>query len=267
MPNGTYWWCERTVRELIPHFLLDFTGGFGDTIAFSANLITTLPNMTDMFLVKLNKDGNVQWLKQTHADHAEGVDLISDTDGNTYVTGYFNGEGSFGNYKIQSLSTKDMFLARYSTTGECKGVINFANGNGNGLSQDVDGNPLFMFLFYGMTTVGRNSFESYGSTDFIFAKCSPITGLEEPQKNEQNSLRIYANPNTGKCNITIPDEFKNDKNLRLQIFDHKGRLIQQAAIENAEDKIKLNIEARAKGMYTAILSNGKKTYSGKIVFE
>ena len=246
---------------------LYYTGCFRDTISFSGNLLITWPGMKDFFLIKLDKDGMVQWLNQTRASIAEGVDIISDEGGNTYVTGYFKGHGTFGDYEITAQSNEDIFLARYNTSGECKGVINYPNGEGNGLSQDSDGNPSFIFIFEGTTTVGRNTYESYGATDFIFAKCSAITGLEEHQKNEQNTLLIYANPNTGKCNIIIPDEFKNDKNLRLQIFDNKGRLIQQTAVEIVEDKIKLNIEAQARGMYTAILSNGKKNYSGKIVFE
>jgi hypothetical protein len=34
-----------------------------------------------------------------------------------------------------------------------------------------------------------------------------------------------------------------------------------------EGKIKLNISAQARGVYNAVLSNGKKNYSGRIVFE
>ncbi len=243
-----------------------FTGGFGDTISFSGNLLVTLPFMTDMFLVKYNKYGEVQWSKQTHAEHSEGLDLISDENGNTYVTGYFYGEASFGSYKLKSLSTKDMFLARYDSTGDCKGVINFPNGNGNGLSQDVNGNPLLIFIFYTMTTMGQNTFNSYGSSDVIFIKASAITGIGETKKSKQNQLLIFANPNTGKCKITIPEEFIQEKNLTLHVFDSEGKLIQQAPIEKVDGKIKLNIEAQAKGIYNAILSNGKKSYTGKIVY-
>ncbi len=59
----------------------------------------------------------------------------------------------------------------------------------------------------------------------------------------------------------------NESDLTLQIYDLKGKLVQQSKVEPSEGKISLNIEAQAKGMYTAILSNGKKSYSGKIVFE
>ena len=82
-----------------------------------------------------------------------------------------------------------------------------------------------------------------------------------------NSLVIYANPNEGKCNITIPDEFKHEKNLTLSIYDNTGKLIQQGTVEMNEDKVRVNLEAEAKGIYNVTLSNGKKNYGGKIVFE
>jgi len=34
-----------------------------------------------------------------------------------------------------------------------------------------------------------------------------------------------------------------------------------------QDKVSVNITAEAKGTYTAVLSNGVKSYTGKIVFE
>ena len=82
-----------------------------------------------------------------------------------------------------------------------------------------------------------------------------------------NNLIIYANPNTGKCTITIPNEFKTETKLTLQIFDNTGHLLQQIPVEMLQDKVIVNITAEAKGTYTAVLSNGIKSYTGKIIFE
>ena len=59
----------------------------------------------------------------------------------------------------------------------------------------------------------------------------------------------------------------NEKNLILSIYDNSGKLIQQSTIDMHDGKIKLNLQAEAKGIYSVVLSNGKKGYSGKIVFE
>jgi len=55
--------------------------------------------------------------------------------------------------------------------------------------------------------------------------------------------------------------------LQLIIFDNSGKIIQQKTVEMNDGKIKLNLEAEAKGMYNVTLGNGKKIYSGKIIFE
>ena len=65
----------------------------------------------------------------------------------------------------------------------------------------------------------------------------------------------------------MPDDFVNEKNLVLSIFDNKGKLIQQKTLQMNEGNIKLNLEQEAKGVYNVVLSNNKKSYNGKIVFE
>ena len=53
----------------------------------------------------------------------------------------------------------------------------------------------------------------------------------------------------------------------LSIFDNTGKLIQQNKLNINDGTIKLSLEAEAKGIYNVSLSNGKRSYSGKIVFE
>ena len=53
----------------------------------------------------------------------------------------------------------------------------------------------------------------------------------------------------------------------LSIFDNTGKLIQQNNLNINDGTIKLSLEAEAKGIYNVSLSNGKSSYSGKIVFE
>jgi len=59
----------------------------------------------------------------------------------------------------------------------------------------------------------------------------------------------------------------NETNLVLSIYDNAGKLIQQKTLEMNDGNIKLNLEQEAKGVYNVVLSNKKKSYNGKIVFE
>jgi hypothetical protein len=83
----------------------------------------------------------------------------------------------------------------------------------------------------------------------------------------KHQLIIFPNPAIGKYNIMLPYEFLNERELTLNIFDNTGKLIGQNTPEIIDGKIKVSLEAEARGIYNAILSNGRKTYSGKIVFE
>jgi hypothetical protein len=246
---------------------LFFTGSFRDSIVFTGHKLTTWPGLKDMFIVKMDQNGMVKWAHQTRSSICAGEKIITDKAGNSYVTGYFKGLGHFGNYDVLSYTSQDAFLARYDSSGECLGVIHFPNGEGDGISQDANGNPAFICTFIGSTSAGGNQYQSYGNySDLLFIKCSAITSIGEPKPEKEDRLLIYANPTTGKCTITIPAEFLNEKHLALQIFDSQGKLVQQAPIEKVDGKINLTIETQSRGMYNAILSNARKSYSGKIIF-
>ena len=50
-------------------------------------------------------------------------------------------------------------------------------------------------------------------------------------------------------------------------FCTQGSLIQKQSIQQMQEKVKLSIDAEAKGIYNVSLSDGYKMYYGKIVFE
>ena len=51
------------------------------------------------------------------------------------------------------------------------------------------------------------------------------------------------------------------------IYNAQGSLIQKQQIQQLQDKVKLSLDAEAKGMYNVTLTDGSKMYYGKIVFE
>jgi hypothetical protein len=219
------------------------------------------------FIVKIDSSGNEQWVRGIVSNAGSWGNMISsDGDGNVYVTGRFRGNTTFGNYNVTSTTNEDMFIARYNSSGDCLGVRFFGRAEGFGVTQDHNGNAYVCGNFSNTITIGSNTYTSYGDKDIFIAKLDELVGLGDTRQSN-NQLLIYANPNAGKCTITVPDEFINERNLTLRIFDTTGRLLQQQSLEMAGDKIKLNLEAEAKGVYSVVLSNNKKSYSGKIVFE
>jgi len=100
-----------------------------------------------------------------------------------------------------------------------------------------------------------------------------IIGIEvgitepDPKSGSGDQLVLYPNPSTGTCNIIIPEEFLLESSLTLSIYDNSGKLLQQIPIENEAESFNVQLEHRAAGVYPVVLSNGRKSYRGKIVFK
>ncbi|MBK9477574.1 MAG: T9SS type A sorting domain-containing protein [Bacteroidetes bacterium] len=224
----------------------------------------------DMILAKHDSSGNfISFQRIDMSAIAEGVwDIASDNMGDLYITGEFGGTAHFGNNTITSSNSRDLFLAKYTPNGACIGVYNFGNAKGLAVAIDNTNNPIVSGTFINTVNIGTTSFTCNNTYDAFVAKHDAITGINNQQKMASNNqLLIYANPNSGKCNITVPTDMLHQNNLVLSIYNSQGKIIQQQTVTTSQQKIKINIESEASGIYNAVLSNGTKSYSGKIVFE
>ena len=247
------------------------TGSYINNVNFNGNTLSN-SNSYDMYLVKYDANGNVRWLLQGNANSAlSGLRAATTSDGSTYISGTFTGSATFGSYSINSSASNDYYIARYNSTGYCLGVTKLTGISQSGFNIATDnlGNCIVAGEFSSPTpiNIGTTTLTAVYASDVFIAKLDAITVIENVNKSMRNSLVIYANPNAGKCNITVPDDFLHEKNLTLSIYDNTGKLIQQKTLQMNDGIIKLNLEAEAKGTYSVILSNSSKAYNGKIVFE
>jgi hypothetical protein len=245
------------------------TGQYAKTGVFGNDTLIQPGDYGDCFIAKYDLNGNLTWVINTKSScEASGEAISTDSDGSIYIGGYFYGALHFGDIILTSSPTaNDMFLAKYSTDGNNIGVRQYSNGAIYGVALDTSNNVFFTGRFNDTLNIGPTTFVARGQGDLFVAKCSPILGGIEPLNANSNQLLIYANPNSGICNITIPEDFKHEKSLTLTIFDSQGKVIQKGPVEIAEEKIFLDIQSQATGLYNVILTNGKKNYSGKIIFK
>jgi len=234
-------------------------------------LVSTSLSGEDCYLAKYSPNGTCFWARNINpTDMARGSAVKSNHSGSSiYLSGNYRGNVLLGTTHLVSGYSQygDIFLACYSSNGECRGGGGYYEGGITSITLDQNENVCISGTFENSISIGPNTFLSRGGNDMFAAKCFPITGIIQPKPESSNTLLIYANPNTGQCRVTIPEEFNHEKTLILEIYDQTGRLIQKASLNIIGDSIELDISAQAKGMYNAILSNGKKYYSGKIIFE
>ena len=244
-----------------------FSGLFTDT--FNLGSTTLYNNGFDMLIGKMDGFGNLIWTRQAFATGTKlypGA-VISSGDGQCYVTGTFDGSLNFGNQILNASTNSDAFLTRFNENGICLGTTNFGYADGYQLALDNQGSIYLSGGFTNSVNLGATSLTSQGSYDGYIAKHDAITGVIENTREINNELIIYANPSVGLCTVTVPDEFKHESSLTLNIYDVGGKIIQTLPVGLTEEKIHIDLQSEAKGIYTVSLSNGKKIYRGKIVFE
>jgi hypothetical protein len=252
-------------------------GSQGSDTLFFGTLV--LPNGEEwqQFVVKYDSNGEAIWARNSQSDcvRSSPNDLDIGNDGNIYITGSLHSCGisdtiRFGDHWLfvtnQNPTVDSYYAVAYDSVGNSLGVIQAPNSIGNSIVADGSGNCIIAGQFELTVNFGNNQLTSAGLKDIFVAKAGVFTGTEEQKITSNSTLLIYANPTTGKCNITIPDEFIHEDHLTLSIYDSQGKLIQTTAIERTEETYHLNIRAQAAGVYQAVLTNGKKSYSGKIVF-
>jgi hypothetical protein len=99
------------------------TGSFSGNASFgSTNLVgSTAPTSSDIFVAKYDGSGNLLWVTQAGGDRDNGgLGIAVDTNGNSYVTGYYKGSATFGNVTLPATGTSanaNIFLAKYDAGG------------------------------------------------------------------------------------------------------------------------------------------------------
>ena len=132
----------------------------------------------DVFTVKYNSTGNVEWAALMGGiNNSEGLGISTDNNNNVYVTGFFNdatlniynSNGTIGKtlIKTSSTGTYDVFTVKYNSSGNVvwtaqMGGINSNNPKGLGISTDNNNNVYIIGSFNDTTLNIYNSNGTYG---------------------------------------------------------------------------------------------------------
>ncbi len=107
--------------------------------------------------------------------------VVTDSEGNSYVTGYFSGKAEFGNTSLTSVKGQnDVFVAAFNS----KGIPLWASQAGGdrsdlgyNIAMDQDGNLYVSGSFHGTIAFGKQSLKAPVYTDLFMAKYTPAGKL------------------------------------------------------------------------------------------
>jgi len=147
------------------------TGCFQGTASFGDTNLTS-SGCADIFIAKLNSNGNWLWAHKaggTSPDYGYGI--ATDSSGNSYVTGYFEGTASFGTITLTSSGYIDIFIAKLDSSGNWLWVKKAGGTNydgGYGIAIDSSGNSYVTGYFQGSASFGTITLTSNSNSRDIF---------------------------------------------------------------------------------------------------
>ena len=123
---------------------ITIAGSFYTVIHFGEHCLTGRGD-SDMFVARLDADGNVLWAQSGGGTSTEvGQSVAVDRDGHTYVSGYFYGNPTFSSTNLNGVGGQDGFLCRYEANGSLtwsRLVAGNSHDDIRSLALDSAGNP------------------------------------------------------------------------------------------------------------------------------
>jgi hypothetical protein len=153
------------------------TGRFGGAANFGGVSLSSPGSFDfDVYIAKIDPDGQVIWAQSLGGPGgSKGNGISVDAAGNCFVTGDYEGSLTSNNLSLTSSGQKDIFLAKYNTSGQfvwARSAGGSGNDIGNGVATDAAGNAYITGQVEGAATFGSININAVGEDGFLF-KYSP----------------------------------------------------------------------------------------------
>jgi len=148
-------------------------GSFMGTVTFG-DITLTSSGCNDVFITKLDENGNWLWTKQAGGIYDDlGLGIATDSSGNCYVTGCFGATITCGTTSLTSSGNFDVLIVKLDTNGNWLWAKQAGGANddrGFSIAIDSSGNSYITGYFYDTATFGTTTLSSSGYEDIFIAK-------------------------------------------------------------------------------------------------
>lgn len=155
------------------------TGNFAGTVSFGGTPFYSAGE-SDIFVASFSSLGSHRWARASGGAIGDiGYDVASDSSGNIYVTGYFQGTASFGGASLISAGSSDIFLASYSSLGAhlwSRRMGGTSMDMGRGVAVDATGSACITGGFTDAGDFGGGTITAAGKTDAFVARYTASSG-------------------------------------------------------------------------------------------
>lgn len=160
------------------------TGQFFGTVSFDAVTLSSSGNSKDIFLAKLDPQGNVIWARSEGGNMAENAYGVTvDSQNNVVLTGQFQGTAAIGNNTFVSttdpntnLPSFDFFISKYNSSGSPLWSLNGEapyEDRGLAVATDNQNNVFFTGQFSKNLNFASNTYANLSYNVGFLCKLSP----------------------------------------------------------------------------------------------
>ncbi|MGC9362901.1 MAG: SBBP repeat-containing protein, partial [Candidatus Syntrophosphaera sp.] len=171
--DGNWLWAKKaggTAYDYGQGIVLDGSGnvfvtGYFRDVADFGDISLTSNGYDDIFVAKLDPDGNWIWATSAGAASSDSAqDITIDASGNLYITGLFMQSTTIGSTTLTSSGGSDIFVARMDSGGNWLWAVRAGGSSGDsGRSITFDGVNLYITGDFRETAAfGGNSLTSSG---------------------------------------------------------------------------------------------------------
>lgn len=287
--QGNFQWARKfgdIYMDLCVSFVTDannnviLSGSFVGTVDFDPgngvyNLVNTGgPSRPDIFVVKLNNQGEFIWARNwAHYGCGHGFVITTDNSDAIYMTGNFKDtmdlDPGVATYNVIATTSgpTDFFILKLNSAGI------FDWGVSSGGTAHAYGYSIAVSKFYHVFTSGNFSgtidfdpgsgvtnVACVGSYNMYLHKLGQniFIGMLEPEA--ANAIRIYPNPGTGIFQLT-----GNEVAEKISVFDMHGREV--LSIQPQAANVSLDMKRFADGVYTVRVQYADGVAAARLVLQ
>jgi hypothetical protein len=246
------------------------TGAFEETVDFDSG--AGIYNLTsnggeDIFVVKLNSNGDFQWANSLGSSMIDNAwSITNDLNGNVYLAGYFHNTIDFdpgiGVLNLSSSGLYDIFIQKLDNNGNLMWVVKLGSTGADwpqGIELNSSGE---LYLTGGFNNTvdfdpGNLVFNlnSLGNSDAFVLKLGSTVGIIENE--DEIIFSIYPNPAKDVLNF----ENSTTQINNIKIIDLNGKIVKSSILLDNQ----IRVEDLTKGVYFLQLEAKNSIFTYKFI--